>query len=115
MTMQRREVLGAMAAGAALGLASPALAAPDRSKRRNVMLIISDDQGLDMGALGVAGYLGYLSYQVFQDSLLFPLALSVLGLGVVALGIWWQRHEAVLHARLSAWVPVGLRPVPGVD
>ena len=68
-----------------------------------------------LGALGVAGYLGYLSYQVFQDSLLFPLALSVLGLGVVALGIWWQRHEAVLHARLSAWVPVGLRPVPGVD
>ncbi len=31
----------------------------------------------------VAGYLGYLSYQVFQDSLMFPLALSVLGLGVV--------------------------------
>ena len=62
-----------------------------------------------LGGLGVAGYLGYLSYQVFQDSLMFPLALSVLGLGVVALGIWWQRHEDALHARLSVWVPAGLR------
>lgn len=62
-----------------------------------------------LGGLGVAGYLGYLSYQVFQDSLMFPLALSVLGLGVVALGIWWQRHEEALHARLSVWVPAGLR------
>ncbi len=58
-----------------------------------------------LGALGVAGYLGYLSYQVFKDSLLFPFALTALGLGVVALGIWWQRHEGRINARLSAWVP----------
>lgn len=62
-----------------------------------------------LGGLGVAGYLGYLSYQVFEDSLMFPFALTALGLGVVALGIWWQRHEATLHAKLSAWVPAGLR------
>jgi hypothetical protein len=62
-----------------------------------------------LGAFGVAGYLGYLSYRVFKDSLLFPFALTLLGLGVVALGIWWQRHEAQINARLSAWVPGGLR------
>ncbi len=62
-----------------------------------------------LGALGVAGYLGYLSYQVFEDSLMFPFALTLLGLGVVAVGIWWQRHEEELHDRLSAWVPAGLR------
>lgn len=66
-----------------------------------------------LGALGVSGYLGYLSHRVFQDSLLFPFALTLLGLGVVALGIWWQRHEAHLHARLSAWLPAGLREVLG--
>ena len=63
-----------------------------------------------LGALGVAGYLGYLSHRVFQDSLLFPLALTLLGLGMVALGIWWQRHEAQVNRALGAWVPAALRP-----
>ncbi len=63
-----------------------------------------------LGALGVAGYLGYLSHRVFQDSLLFPLALTLLGLAMVALGIWWQRHEVQVNKRLSAWVPLALQP-----
>ncbi len=63
-----------------------------------------------LGALGVAGYLGYLSHRVFQNSLLFPFALTLLGLGVVALGIWWQRHESAIERRLGSWVPAGLRP-----
>jgi hypothetical protein len=63
-----------------------------------------------LGALGVAGYLGYLSHRVFQNSLAFPFVLSLLGLGLVALGIWWQRHEAQINARLARWVPAGLQP-----
>ncbi|APW43590.1 hypothetical protein [Rhodoferax saidenbachensis] len=62
------------------------------------------------GALGVAGYLGYLSHRVFEDSLLFPFALTLLGLAVVALGVWWQRHEPAINARLARFVPEGLRP-----
>ncbi|WP_029004243.1 hypothetical protein [Azorhizobium doebereinerae] len=58
-----------------------------------------------LGTLGVATYLGYLAFELFQDSLLFPLALSVLGLAIVALGIWWQRHEAAIHRRLAAVLP----------
>jgi hypothetical protein len=58
-----------------------------------------------LGALGVAGYLGYLAHRVFQDSLLFPFALTLLGLGFVWLGVWWQRHEAVIHARLVRFTP----------
>jgi len=61
------------------------------------------------GGLGVAIYLGYLAHRVFRDSLLFPFALTLLGLSVVALGIWWQRHEAAIHDRLSMFVPKGLR------
>lgn len=64
-----------------------------------------------LGALGVASYLGYLAYRVFEDSLMFPFALTLLGLAVVALGIWWQRHEAALHARLAGWLPAALRPL----
>ena len=63
------------------------------------------------GGLGVTMYLGHLSYKVFGDSILFPFLLTLLGLGVVALGIWWQRHEAQINQRLSAWLPAGLRPV----
>jgi hypothetical protein len=44
------------------------------------------------GALGVFGYLSYLAFQVFAESLLFPLALSALGLGLIALGVFYQRH-----------------------
>lgn len=64
-----------------------------------------------LGALGVASYLGYLAHRVFEDSLMFPFALTLLGLGVVALGIWWQRHEAAIHARLAGWLPAALRPL----
>lgn len=59
-----------------------------------------------LGALGVAGYLGYLSHRVFQDSLMFPFALTLLGLGFVALGVWWQRHEDAIHDRLRKYSPV---------
>lgn len=63
-----------------------------------------------LGALGVAGYLGYLSHQVFKDSMLFPFALTLLGLGVVWLGVWWQRNEEAINARFARFVPEGLRP-----
>ena len=64
-----------------------------------------------LGGLGVAMYLGHLSYQVFKDSLMFPFALSLLGLGLVWLGVWWQRHEAQVQQDLSRWVPRGLRDI----
>ena len=64
-----------------------------------------------LGGLGVAGYLGYLAHRVFEDSLLFPFALTLLGLAVVALGIWWQRNETRIHTRLASWLPAALRPL----
>lgn len=61
------------------------------------------------GGLGVAGYLGYLSHRVFKDSLLFPFALSAIGLAIIALGVLWQRREAAWSARLRAYLPKALR------
>ncbi|MBY0464738.1 MAG: DUF2157 domain-containing protein, partial [Burkholderiales bacterium] len=63
------------------------------------------------GGLGVAIYLGYLAARVFQDSLAFSFVLSVLGLGVVALGVWWQRNEVHIHRRLARWLPAALQPL----
>ena len=61
------------------------------------------------GSLGVFGYLVYLSYSVFKDSLLFPIALTALGLALVVSGIWWQRHEAGIRAHFRSFLPSGLR------
>jgi hypothetical protein len=61
------------------------------------------------GGLGLAFYLGDLALRVFADSLLFPLALSAIGLAIVGLGILWQRHEARLTDRLRAPLPAALR------
>jgi hypothetical protein len=63
-----------------------------------------------LGALGVAGYLGYLSHRVFQNSMMFPFVLTLIGLGVVWLGVWWQRNEEAINARFARFVPEGLRP-----
>ena len=61
------------------------------------------------GGLGVALYLGHLSHKVFKDSLLFPFALSLLGLAIIALGVLWQRREAQWAASLRRFVPGPLR------
>lgn len=68
------------------------------------------------GVIGVMVYLGHLAYQVFKNSLLFPFALTLFGLGLVALGIFFARRRAAIEARIEAWLPPGLialRPVPG--
>ncbi|MGD8498703.1 MAG: hypothetical protein PVG82_07335 [Chromatiales bacterium] len=61
------------------------------------------------GALGVTGYLGHLSWRVFEDSWLFPFVLTAIGLGVVLLGVLWQRNEARITARLRALLPTALQ------
>jgi hypothetical protein len=61
------------------------------------------------GGLGVAGYLGYLSYRVFKDSLIFPFALSAVGLAIIGLGVLWQRREARMAESLRRFVPGPLR------
>ncbi|HQR91421.1 MAG TPA: hypothetical protein PLH31_19540, partial [Caulobacter sp.] len=58
-----------------------------------------------LGAFGVAVYLGYLAFELFEDSLLFPLSLSALGLALVAAGVWWQRHEDAIQAHIWACLP----------
>lgn len=61
------------------------------------------------GGLGVAFYLGHLSHSVFRDSMLFPLALTAIGLGVIAAGVAWQRHEERLGLWLRSFLPGPLR------
>ena len=61
------------------------------------------------GGFGIAGYLGHLSYTVFRDSLLFPVALTAIGIAIIAAGVFWQRREAAIGASLRQWLPGPVR------
>lgn len=58
-----------------------------------------------LGALGCSGYFGYLAWDLFADSWLFPMLLTLAGLSVVYLGILWQRHEKTLTHQARAYLP----------
>jgi len=62
-----------------------------------------------LGGLGAAGYLGHLAYDVFKDSMMFPFVLTIIGLGVIYLGIIWQRHEEALSNKLRRLLPLPMR------
>ena len=61
------------------------------------------------GGVGVLGYLGHLSYSVFKDSLVFPVVLTIGGVGLIYLGVLYQRHRDSIAARIQAQVPAGWR------
>lgn len=61
------------------------------------------------GTMGVAAYLGYLSYEVFADSLLFPVLLTLIGLAMIGLGLAYQKRREQLSQALRAWLPGWLR------
>ncbi len=61
------------------------------------------------GALGACGYLGHLASSVFKDSLLFPLALTAIGLGIIYLGVFWQKHEQAITEKSRKLLPRPLR------
>ncbi|HJT80229.1 MAG TPA: hypothetical protein VJ719_03445 [Chthoniobacterales bacterium] len=62
--------------------------------RRQVLMVF--------GALGVFWYLGHLAYSVFQDSVLFPLVLTVIGLLIIFLGVQYQKRRKDLENRFRA-------------
>ena len=57
------------------------------------------------GGLGVAAYLGYLSYEVFAQSLLFPVVVTLIGLGVIWLGLVYQKRRERLSQVMRGWLP----------
>lgn len=61
------------------------------------------------GAIGCCFYLGHLAYDVFENSWLFPIALSAAGLGIVMLGLQWQKHEQALTNWSRSMLPAPMR------
>jgi hypothetical protein len=69
--------------------------------RRRVFLVF--------GSLGVNLYLGHLAWRVFEHSMLFPFALTLLGLAIINVAVWYQRHRAAIELRVESWVPLWIR------
>jgi hypothetical protein len=61
------------------------------------------------GGLGVAGYLSHLAYRVFADSMIFPLILTLVGIGIVFAGVLWQKHERAISLGLRKLLPKPLQ------
>ncbi|MBA2377871.1 MAG: DUF2157 domain-containing protein [Rubrobacter sp.] len=64
---------------------------------------------LVFGAIGVFGYVGHLAWDLFENSMLFPFALSAVGLAVIALGILYARNREGIEGAVMSLVPDGAR------
>ncbi|HLY24340.1 MAG TPA: DUF2157 domain-containing protein [bacterium] len=77
---------------AAYGLVNLALMFAAVLLQRRVFLVF--------GAIGVYIYLGRLAYVVFKDSVMFPFALTVLGLAIIYGGVLYQRHHEQIESNV---------------
>lgn len=62
-----------------------------------------------IGILGILAYLGYLAGVVFEDSVVFPLALVAIGVGIITAGVWYRNHREDIEARFLSAIPPTLR------
>jgi MYXO-CTERM domain-containing protein len=68
------------------------------------------------GGLGIVAWLGWLSSEVFADTLLFPLAVAVLGLAIMAFGIVLATHGKAWTASIAGRLPPSVqRLVPPAE
>jgi Predicted membrane protein (DUF2157) len=61
------------------------------------------------GSMGVFGYLGYLAHRVFADSLLFPFALSLIGVLLIYLGVLYQKNGQRIELFAQTRLPAAVR------
>ena len=57
------------------------------------------------GALGCLGYLAHLADKVFSGFFSFPITLTLLGLGILGLGIRYQKNKTEIDARARSLLP----------
>lgn len=66
------------------------------------------------GALGVFWYLSHLAYSVFENSILFPLVLTVIGLLIIYLGVQYQKRRKELERGFQSKIAPHIRMfIPG--
>ncbi|MCP4470317.1 MAG: DUF2157 domain-containing protein [Gammaproteobacteria bacterium] len=61
------------------------------------------------GAIGACLYFSHLAREVFEDSWLFPIALTAIGLLIIYLGVIWQKNEKALTEKARSFLPSKLK------
>ena len=91
------------------GAIGPARIARSRIRRSNCAYAV-------FGAIGISIYLGHLADVVFKDSLLFPFALSLIGIAFIAAGLFYHRKQEAIATWLAPHLPEAvLRLRPALD
>lgn len=57
------------------------------------------------GAIGCCLYIGHLTYQVFQNSIFFPIVLTIIGFIIIYLGTLWQKNALLITQKAQAILP----------
>ena len=70
-----------------------------------ISVIIQRRVFIIFGSIGVSLYFGYLAFEVFKDSLLFPIALSLLGVSVIYLGIVYSKNKDKIEQKITDSLP----------
>lgn len=65
------------------------------------------------GVLGCYFYVTHLVNQFVDDRWLVVGLFAVMGLGIIWLGIVWQKHEVVINQRVQKWLPQVFRELVG--
>ena len=66
------------------------------------------------GSIGAIFYVGHLLWSLFSNSIFFPFALILAGIGVIFLGVQYRRHKTEIENVIVGFVPQALRQrLPG--
>lgn len=64
---------------------------------RNVFLVF--------GIIGIMEFLSRLSYKYLEGSLLFPFTLTFIGVGLIVIGIYYQRNRSIIDKKITKHIP----------
>ena len=61
------------------------------------------------GAVGIMAYLGHLGFETFEDVLLFPFALTFVGLAIMGAAVLYRKNEEKLEQLVMNALPEGFK------
>ena len=79
-----------------------------------ISLLLEEPVFMVFGVIGIGEFLSRISYELFKDSKLFPFALTLIGLLIIASGIMYQKKRHSIENVMNKLIPEGikkLRPV----